>query len=108
MRKLHVQCMEKIFDLWLFWVYYLTCNVCSRMTLYILHVISMHLHNNKDSQNLYLHIVDLITPNYVLIPYTNHGLSVQTLVLPASTFACALFLHVMLTTCIIFSKEHHA
>ena len=78
------------------------------MILYALHVISMHLHNNKHAQNLYVHIVDLITLNYVLIPYTNHGPSVHTLVLPASATSCALFWHAMLTTCIKFSEEHHA
>ena len=78
------------------------------MTLYTLHVISMHFHNNKHAQNRYVHIMDLITPNSVLITYIKHRLSVQTLVLPASASACALFWHVMLTTSIIFSEEHYA
>ena len=108
MRLLHVQCMAKFFELWLFWVKYLTCNVCSRMILYTLHIISMHVHFNKHAQNLFVHILDLITPNSALLPYTNHGPSVYTLVLPACAPTRALIWHVMLTTCIIVSEEHYA
>ena len=62
------------------------------MILYTLHVVSMHLHNNKHAQNLDVHIVDLITLNSVLIPYTNHGPSAHTLVLPACASTCALLI----------------
>ena len=35
--------------------------------MYALHVVSMYLHNNKHAQNFCVHILDLITPNSVLV-----------------------------------------
>ena len=59
--------------------------------MYALHVVLMYLHNNKHAQNFYVHIMDLVAPNSVLIPYTSHILSIKILVLPGSASACALF-----------------
>ena len=61
--------------------------------MYALHVVSMYLHNNRHAQNVCVHMVDLITPNSILIPYTSHRLSVSD-----SCFACFYF-----RLCIILS-----
>ena len=59
--------------------------------MYALHVVSMHLHNNKHVQNFCVHILDLITPNSVLVTTQAVEFLLQAHVLPSIVSACALF-----------------
>ena len=58
--------------------------------MYALHVVSMYLHNNKHAQKFCVHILDLITPNYVLVTTQAVDFLPQAHVLPAIVLACAL------------------
>ena len=59
--------------------------------MYALHVVSVCLHNNKHEQNFCVHILDLISPNYVLVTTQAIDFLFQSHVLLAIASACTLF-----------------
>ena len=84
-----------------------------RDLMYALHIVSLHIHNNRHAQNFFFFFIfgTILTQSlFYSLESILTGITLihklYKLILLAIASACALFKHSLSTTCILFFEEH--